>query len=216
MPGSVVRHARSSSVPIDRLTPHRCPPRRLREHVDVAQDHRGLGQDRERVPRLGERRDQSARQPVAPLGGLVRIGVRAHRDVVAAPARRPKLGPQALDRVDLDDDPPLEVDAGIEVEVRVRRPREAVHARVRASAVGVDREPERHARACRHAADDAASAHVQVLDRGQVARPGWETVVEERSLRLVACQRPAECGGRRHAHDATRTYVRASSSTCAV
>src|SRR4029079_1818399 len=44
--------------------------------------------------------------------------------------------------VDLGDDLRFEVEAGREVEVAVRRPREAVDAAVLAAAIGVDREVE--------------------------------------------------------------------------
>ena len=60
-----------------------------------------------------ERLDDAAREPVAALALLVGIGVRAHRDVVAAPARPRELGGEPLDGVDLDDDAPLEVLAAV-------------------------------------------------------------------------------------------------------
>ena len=50
VPGSLARHTSSSSVPIERLQFMSPAARGLGEQVEVAQDHRGLGQDRERVP----------------------------------------------------------------------------------------------------------------------------------------------------------------------
>ncbi len=48
--------------------------------------------------------------------------------MLALPRRPPQLGPHDLGRVDLHDDLALEVAAGVEVEVLVRRAREAVVA----------------------------------------------------------------------------------------
>ena len=147
--------------------------RRLGQQVEVAQDHRRLGQDRERVAGRRQLADDAARQPVAALGRLVGVGVRAHGDELAAPARARQLGAQPLDGVDLDHDAALEVAARVEAEVLVGRPGEAVGAGVRAAAVGVDRVAERQRRRLGHRADDAPRAHVQVLDRA-AARAGRE------------------------------------------
>ena len=161
------------------------------EHVEIAQDHRRLRQHRERIARVAERLEDAAREPVAALGLLVGIGVRAHRDVLAAPARPCELGGQPLDRVDLDDDPPLEVLQAVQPEVFVRRPCEAVRAGVATAAVRIDRVAEGHARRPRHLADDRARAHVQVLDLAQLAR-GVDVVVQQRALPLGTGERPAQ------------------------
>jgi len=52
---------------------------------------------------------------------LVRVSVRAKRDVLSLPRRPGQLGTKQLWSVDLDDDLALEVPAGVEVEVRVGR-----------------------------------------------------------------------------------------------
>ena len=168
-----------------------------REQVEIAQDHGRLREDRERVAGAAERLDDAAREPVAALALLVGVGVRAHGDVLAAPARARELGGEALDGVDLDDDAPLEVVAPVEPEVLVRRAGEAVRAGMAAAAIRIDRVAERHARGPRHLADDRARAHVQVLDLAQLAG-GIDVVVEQRALRLGAGERPAQrvIGGR--------------------
>ena len=74
------------------------------QRLEVTQDQRALGQDRERVPVVGERPDDSRHQPVAALGTLVRVGVGSHRDALALPALGRELTPEHLGRVDLDDD----------------------------------------------------------------------------------------------------------------
>ena len=97
----------------------------------------------------------------------------------------------------------LEVLARVEPEVLVRRPREAVRAGVRAAAVDVDGVVERQRAAGAQRADDAPRAHVQVLDRAQLAPAG--DVVEREQGRLPAVvvgEAPAE-GGRGAAHGAT-------------
>jgi glucose 1-dehydrogenase len=124
--------------------------REAAEEIEVADDHRRLRQHRHRVAEVRERLDDAARQPVAPLAVLVRISRRPHRDRVAGPARRRELAPEHLDHVRLHDDLRGEVLADAEVEVAVERPREAVVARVRAAAVGVDRPAERHASGVGH------------------------------------------------------------------
>ena len=106
--------------------------------VDLVRIEKGLR-------RLGERLDDPAGQAVAPLHRLVRVGVGAHRDLLARPARRAQLGAQPLDRVDLDHDAPVEVLADVEAQVLVGRAGEAVDARVAAAAVRVDRPAEGHA-----------------------------------------------------------------------
>jgi hypothetical protein len=117
---------------------------RFGEQFHIAQDQRRLGEDRERVRRLDEQADHALREVVLALGSLVGVRVRAHRDGVTGPAPRGELRPEPLHRVDLDDDPAVEVLADPEAEVLVGRAGEAVDARVAAPAVGVDRVVERH------------------------------------------------------------------------
>jgi hypothetical protein len=59
----------------------------LAEEIDVAQQHRRLGQngDRPGVVLAGERRDDTAREPVLGLDALVGIGHRADEDRAPAP-----------------------------------------------------------------------------------------------------------------------------------
>ena len=127
--------------------PHVGARRRLRQQVEVAQDERRLGEDRERVAGLGEHLDDAAGQPVLALAPLVRVGVGAHGDVVArATAPGASSARSRSTRVDLHHDPLVEVVADVEAEVLVGRPGEAVGAGVAAAPVGVDREAERQER----------------------------------------------------------------------
>ena len=91
VPGSLVRQTSSSSVPIEKLQRTRV---RSAAAASTSRSRMIIG-DFVRIenglPRLAERLDDPARQPVAALGRLVGIGVRAHRDVVAAPARLAQL-----------------------------------------------------------------------------------------------------------------------------
>ena len=68
--------------------PDRDVARGGRDRRQVAPEQRPLGEDRERRAGGAERADHPGHELVAPLGPLVRIGVRAERDVLAPPARR--------------------------------------------------------------------------------------------------------------------------------
>ena len=71
-----------------RRTRSPAPPRRQRrEHVEVADDERTAGDDRERRSRRGQLDEARTGQPEPPLGGLVRIGRGAERDLLALPRR---------------------------------------------------------------------------------------------------------------------------------
>jgi len=78
--------------------------RGLREDVDVAEDHRAAGDDRQRGLELGQGLDAAPGQPVSTLGGLVRIGGGADDDGLTPPSRSGKLAPQDFDDVDLHPD----------------------------------------------------------------------------------------------------------------
>lgn len=93
--------------------------------------------------RLRQRGDHAGHQAIAPLGTLIRIGVGTERDGVLLPGAPTEFFAQHRGDVELDHHLGVEITAGIEVEVFVRRPRETVAARVRTSAKGVDREPKR-------------------------------------------------------------------------
>ena len=213
VPGSLTRQTSSSSVPIERFArtsvrsaAARKTSRSRRIIVDFVSTENGL---RAR-PSVSS---DAAREPVAALGLLVGIGVRAHRDVLAAPARPCELGREPLHGVDLDHDAPLEVLQPVQPEVLVGRPGEAVRAGVATAAIRVDRVAERHARRARHLADDRARADVQVLDLAQLARR-IDVVVQQRCpvaryrrATSAASDRQAPC--RQHSEQ----YVRIVRST---
>jgi hypothetical protein len=163
-------------------------PRGVHQQVDVAQDHRRLGEDRERVSVLREHLDQPSGQPVVALGRLVGVGVGAHRNRLAGPGGIGQLAFQPLDGVHLDHDPALEVLPRVQPQVLVRGPREAVGAGVTAAAVGVDRVAEGHPRPRRQSVDDPPRVHRHVLDAGQVAL----LRLEQLELRIISLPPHAE------------------------
>ena len=123
-------------------------------------------------------------------GELVVMGRNPYteRDLLMRPARTRKLASEHLGRVDLDDDLAVEVPPDVEVQVAVRRPREAVDAGVRAAAVGVHRPAERHRRALGDAIEHRACTH---LVEAHVERLGR---VEGPHHRVVAVPRQPVCG----------------------
>jgi hypothetical protein len=97
--------------------------------------------------------------------------------VLALPRRPLQLRAQHLGHVDLDDDLALEVATGVEVEVGVRRAREAIKASMTTSPIGIDRPPERHRRRLGHAIEgalgvDLVEVGVQRLRRVEAAHDG--------------------------------------------
>ena len=159
---------------------------RLLQQVDVAQDQRSLRQDRERVPVADQLREDAPHQPVAALHPLVRVGAGPHRDVRAGPPARRELAAEHLGGVDLHDDLRLEVPPGVHLEVRVGRPREAVHAGVRAAAVGVDRPVERH----RRAGDPVDDRSRLDLDAGDLPELGCVERSPADLEQVFGCHRP--------------------------
>ena len=84
VPGSVVRQTSGSSVGTENITETSVRRDASCEHVDVAHDQRPARDDPERRSPRAEHLDARARQPVAALGGLVRVGGGADRDLLAA------------------------------------------------------------------------------------------------------------------------------------
>jgi hypothetical protein len=109
------------------------------DQVEVALDGARLGDQRERVPRFLQQLDHRAREPQLALDGLVAVGGGADGDVARPVALAAEFGAQHLDEVALGDQLGLEVEAGREVEVAVRRARETIDAAVLAAPVRVER-----------------------------------------------------------------------------
>jgi hypothetical protein len=118
---------------------------RLGEHVDVAHDERPARDDRERTFRVRERLDARARQAIAALRRLVRIGRRADRDGLALPRPPGELAPENLSDVRLDPDAGAVTIVPRPVGARLERTDVTERAAVRAAHVRVEREGERHA-----------------------------------------------------------------------
>ena len=122
----------ASSVGTENITETSVRRRRLLQDVDVAHDQRPARDERERRPRPREHLDAGARQPVAALGGLVRVGRGADRDLLAAPRRARELAREHLGDVDLDADRAAVAVVGRPVGAQLERAdvaeRAAVHA----------------------------------------------------------------------------------------
>ena len=94
-----VRFQTSSSTRRDRERHrHGGALRGFDEHVEIAHDHRPARDDRERIRRVAQHLEAGARELVLALGGLVRIGRGADRDVLALPRRTRELLAQARPR----------------------------------------------------------------------------------------------------------------------
>src|SRR5262245_60487037 len=79
------------------------------------------------VAELGEDLQAAAGQLQPALDGLIRVGDAAEADRLRLPARRRQLAAEQLRRLLLDEDARLEVEAGGQAEVFVRRPSVAIN-----------------------------------------------------------------------------------------
>ena len=122
---------------------HQVPRRHRSEQVEIALDEHALGGDRDRVLAFSEHFDDLARDLPFALDRLVRIGVGAERNRLAAVAGPRKLPAQKERRIRLGEQPRLEVQSRRQIEVRVARPGIAIHAAVFTALVRIDRSLER-------------------------------------------------------------------------
>ena len=152
---------------------------RLREHRQVAAQQRALGEHRERRSARREGIDDLGHEPITPLGALIRVGVGAERHRLPLPRRRGQFAAQYLGHVDLHDDLLVEIAPGVEVEVGVGAPCEAVRAGVAAATVRVHRPVERH-RGCRgHMIQRRLGRHLVEGHPGELrGRDGADQAVE--------------------------------------
>jgi hypothetical protein len=119
----------------------------VREELQVAQDQRRLGGDRQLQPfDPGEDLQQRPRHPVLPLGGLVGVGGGADGDGLPVQGGLAQAADQRLGRALLDEDLLLEVLPAAEIEETVGVAGGAVGAAQLTAPVGVDRPGERHPR----------------------------------------------------------------------
>ncbi len=109
------------------------------EQVEVAHHPGGLGDDADRVTRLGQDLEDGAGGAQAALNGLVGIGVGTKRDRAGAVVGAGQLGTEEGCGVRLDEDAGLEVEAGGEAPVGVAGSGVAVDSAVLAPPIGVDR-----------------------------------------------------------------------------
>jgi hypothetical protein len=128
------------------VAPRRVQPSagQLLQHVGVADDVRRLRDDAGGVREVAQHLEDSVRERVLQLGGLVRIAGRAYRDQFTPPRRPCEVLPQHLGRVDLHDHARLEVAAAVVAEVLVGAASEAIRAGVLAATIRVQRPAEGH------------------------------------------------------------------------
>ncbi len=128
---------------------------------------------------------------------LVGVSVGAHGDAGSTPLGYAELGAEPLHGIDLDHDLALEVGPDPEAEVVMRRPGEAVDARVAAPSIRVDRVPEGHLALRRHRVDDGPGVDVEELHPGVGALPdvalGHPLVGEEGATPLGLRSGPPQC-----------------------
>ena len=141
------------------------------EQLQVPGQHGALGQDRERRATVCQCANDVRHQSVPSLGPLVRVGVGAHCDVFAVPLRGRNLFAQHGSDVDLDDDLGVEVATGVELQVGVGVPGEAVDAAMRTPSIRVDRPAERHRRIPRHLVQRRFAVHLVEGHAGELRRP---------------------------------------------
>ena len=145
VPGSVVRQTRSSRVGRETYTLTCTSAAAAREHVEVSDDERAAGDDRERRPRRGELDDARAREPEPSFGRLVRIRRGAERDLLVLPRASGQLAPEHLGDVRLDADRAPVAIVGRTVGALLEVPDVTERAAVRAAHVRIERPAERHA-----------------------------------------------------------------------
>ena len=144
VPGSVVRHTRSSSVGRETYTLDRDLARCGGEDVDITHDERPARDDRERRARRDELGDACAGEPELSLGGLVGVGRGAERDLLSLPRPARELTAQHLRDVRLHADRAAVAVVGGTIGALLEVPDVAERAPVHAAHVRVERPPERH------------------------------------------------------------------------
>ena len=144
VPGSVVRQTRSSSVGTETLTETSARRRRLLEHVDIPPDERAAGDDRGGGAGTRELDDARPGEPVATLGGLVRVGGGADRHLLPRPRAPRELGAENVGDVRLDADRAAVAVVGGPVGPLLESADVTERAAVDAAGVGVQRPGERH------------------------------------------------------------------------
>ena len=140
----------------------------LRQQRDVPAQQGAFRQDGERRARVRQGADDAGHELVAALGPLVRVGVRAQRDVLVLPGRSSQLFAQHVDEVGLDDDLAVEVVTGVQFQPFMRFTSKAINARMTASAIWIDGIREWHRRFARHVVQRALRPHLVERQPGEL------------------------------------------------
>ena len=162
--------------------------RHVRQQVPVAQHQGGLGGDRDRMAAAGQHFQDAAHHAIAPLDGLVGVGVGADGEHPAAVARPRQFLLQQFGRGRLGIEAALEIEPRREPEPGMGRPRIAVDAAVLAAPVGIDRPVEAEVRGV-VAGDDLARRLLgdgRAQRRRRLVRRSPAVVERFRTLALVA------------------------------
>src|SRR5207302_3958432 len=113
-------------------------PLQLAKEIEVALHQRRFADDAHRIAIFGAGFEAAAGQPIGSLQWLIAIGDAGKDDQLALPRRALEGLTQEPRRLRLDGDLPLEIGAGAEAEIFVRRARVAIGAAMKAAAVGID------------------------------------------------------------------------------
>ena len=135
---------------------------------DVPGQQRALGQDRQGSAGIGQGPDDARHELVAALGPLVGVRVGAQGHVLPPPGGLGQFPAQDLRGVDLHHHLAVKVQPGVEVEVGVALPGEAVDAGVAAAAVRVDGPLERHPRTGDHFVEHRFGGDLVESDPGKL------------------------------------------------
>src|SRR5262249_45952735 len=107
-------------------------------NIEVARDQGALGNDPDRVAKLGQHFQAAARELKLALGRLIAIGDAADAQGLWLPLGRSEFLAEQLRGVFLDEDLRLEIEARGKAEVFVRGPGVTVDTAVLAAAIRID------------------------------------------------------------------------------
>ena len=111
--------------------------RQLTQKIDVSRHKPVLGNDCNRIAKLCEHFETTARDPQFLLDRLIRIGHAAHHQHLRLPAWRLEFRTQQLRRVGFHHDLVFEIEPGGKTEILMRRPRITINAAVLTTSIRI-------------------------------------------------------------------------------